>query len=121
MAPVPAPDGTITTILSSAHETYSKRADLTPVSPPLSELANSTYLLVEAGPGPKPEPLIVIWLPVPAEVSFGEKLVITCPYAAVKSVHINSKTVKTDRLIFDFFTCALLFYLKISLFHHFII
>jgi len=106
MDPVPAREGTITTILSSAHETYSTRAGFTPVSPPLSELANSIYLVVEAGPGPKPEPEIVIWLPVPAEVVVGKKLVITWPYAAVKSVHINSKTVRTERLLFHFFTCV---------------
>ena len=62
--------------------------------------------MVEAGPTPKPEPLIVIWLPLPAEVVVGEKLVITWPYAEVKSIHINSKTVRANRLIFDFFTCA---------------
>ena len=42
IAPVPAPYGTITTTLSSAHETYSTRAGFTLVCPPSSALANST-------------------------------------------------------------------------------
>jgi hypothetical protein len=67
-------------------------------------LANSTYLLAVAGPGPKPEPVMVIWLPVPAEVVFGKKLAMDWPYTPVKTVHKNSKTVRTDRLYLLFTT-----------------